>query len=50
MTNLKKVLLIESDVDLREALCEQLRNTDQFEVFSSGDDTETCRKTEGSIL
>ena len=44
MTNLKKVLLIESDVDLREALCEQLRNTDQFEVFSSGDDTETVEK------
>ena len=41
MTNLKKVLLIDSDVDLREALCEQLRNTAQFEVFSSGDDTET---------
>ena len=44
MTNLKKVLLIDSDVDLREALCEQLRNTDQFEVFSSGDDTETVEK------
>jgi DNA-binding response OmpR family regulator len=44
MTNLKKVLLIESDVDLREALCEQLRNTDQFEVFSSGGDTETVEK------
>ena len=44
MTNLKKVLLIESDVDLREALCEQLRNTDQFEVFSSGDDTDTIEK------
>ena len=44
MTNLKKVLLIESDVDLREALCEQLRSTDQFEVFSSGNDTETLQK------
>ena len=44
MTNLKKVLLIDSDVDLREALCEQLRNTAQFEVFSSGDDTETIEK------
>ena len=44
MTNLKKVLLIESDVDLREALCEQLRSTDQFDVFSSGDYTETVEK------
>ena len=44
MTALKKILLIESDVDLREALCEQLRNTDQFEVFSSGNDTETLQK------
>ena len=44
MTNLKKVLLIDSDVDLREALCEQLRNTAQFEVFSSGNDTETLQK------
>ena len=44
MTNLKKVLLIDSDVDLREALCEQLLNTDQFEVFSSGNDTETLQK------
>ena len=44
MAVLKKILLIESDVDLREALCEQLRNTDQFEVFSSGNDTETLQK------
>ena len=41
MTNLKKILLIESDVDLREALCEQLRSTDQFEVFSSSNYVET---------
>ena len=44
MTNLKKILLIESDVDLREALCEQLRNTDQFGVFSSGNAIETLEK------
>ena len=44
MTALKKILLIESDPDLREALCEQLHCTDQFEVFSSGNDTETLQK------
>jgi len=44
MAILKKILLVESDVDLREALCEQLRSTDQFEVFSSGSDTETLEK------
>ena len=41
---MKKILLIESDPDLREALCEQLHCTDQFEVFSSGNDTETLQK------
>ena len=44
MAQLKKILLIESDVDLREALCEQLSSTNQFEVFSSGDNTETLKK------
>ena len=44
MTTLKKILLIESDPDLREALCEQLHCTYQFEVFSSGNDTETLQK------
>ena len=44
MAVLKKILLIESDVDLREALCEQLRGTDQFEVFSSNNNTETIEK------
>ena len=44
MAKLKKILLIDSDVDLREALCEQLRSTDQFEVFSNGNDTESVEK------
>ena len=44
MAILKKILLVESDMDLREALCEQLRSTDQFEVFSSSDNTETFEK------
>ena len=44
MTALKKILLIESDPDLREALCEQLHCTDQFEVFSSGNNSETLQK------
>ena len=44
MAVLKKILLIESDPDLRDVLCEQLRCTDQFEVFSSEDVTETLEK------
>ena len=44
MAVLKKILLIESDPDLRDVLCEQLRCTDQFEVFSSENFTETLEK------
>ena len=47
MAQLKKILLIESDVDLRRALCEQLSSTNQFEVFSSGNNTETLEKLRG---
>ena len=50
MTQLKKLLLIESDVDLREALSEQLNNTDQFEVFSSSNVTETLKKLKAQIF
>ena len=47
MAQLKKILLIDSDVDLREALCEQLSSTNQFEVFSSSNNTETLEKLRG---
>ena len=44
MAVLKKILLIESDPDLRDVLYEQLRCTGQFEVFYSGNVAETLEK------
>lgn len=44
MAKLKKILLIDSDVDLREALFEQLNRTGQFEVFYNKNDAEAFEK------
>ena len=38
-----KILLIERDTDLREVLCEQLSNTNRFDVFKSSDVPETSK-------
>ena len=38
-----KILLIERDTDLREILCEQLSNTNRFDVFKSSDVPETTK-------
>ncbi len=37
MTQLKKILLIDDDGDLREALADQLVLTEEFDVFEAGD-------------
>ena len=37
MANLKKILLVDDDADLREALAEQLLSTEDFDVFEAGD-------------
>ena len=38
-----KILLIERDTDLQEVLCEQLSNTNRFDVFKSSDVPETTK-------
>ena len=44
MAQTKKILLIDDDVDLREALSELLIMTDDFDVFEGGDGTEALEK------
>ncbi|MGB7270534.1 MAG: response regulator transcription factor [Albidovulum sp.] len=48
MANLKKILLVDDDEDLREALAEQLISTDDFEVFEAGSGNEAVEKTKGA--
>ena len=44
MAQVKKILLIDDDVDLREALSELLIMTDGFDVFEGGDGAEALEK------
>ena len=44
MAQTKKILLIDDDVDLREALSELLFMTDDFDVFEGGDGAEALEK------
>ena len=43
VAHMMKILLIERDTDLREVLCEQLSNTNRFDVFKSSDVPETSK-------
>lgn len=43
VAHMMKILLIERDTDLREVLCEQLSNTNRFDVFKSSDGPETSK-------
>ena len=43
VAHMMKILLIERDTDLREVLCEQLSNTNRFDVFKSSDIPETSK-------
>lgn len=36
MSNLKKILMVDDDIDLREALADQLVLTEEFDVFEAG--------------
>lgn len=44
MANLKKILLVDDDDDLREALSEQLVTTEDFDVFEAGTGAEAIEK------
>ena len=49
MSNLKKILLVDDDEDLREALSEQLVTTEDFDVFEAGNGSEAMEKARAGI-
>lgn len=49
MANLKKILLVDDDDDLREALSEQLVMTEDFDVFEAGSGGEAHEKVKDQI-
>ena len=49
MANLKKILLVDDDEDLREALAEQLVMTEDFDVFEAGNGSEGLEKAKEAI-
>ncbi|MCB2129441.1 MAG: response regulator transcription factor [Rhodobacteraceae bacterium] len=49
MANLKKILLVDDDEDLREALAEQLVSTEDFDVFEAGTGAEGVEKAREGI-
>ena len=49
MAQLKKILLVDDDEDLREALSEQLVMTEDFDVFEAGDGAEAMEKARAQL-
>ncbi|MFN0115108.1 MAG: response regulator transcription factor [Paracoccaceae bacterium] len=49
MASLKKILLVDDDADLREALAEQLLATEDFDVFEAADGHEAMDKAKQAI-
>lgn len=49
MAGLKKILLVDDDTDLREALAEQLVATDDFDVFEAGSGAEAVEKAREAL-
>ena len=49
MATLKKILLVDDDEDLREALSEQLVLTEDFDVFEAGNGQEAMEKAKAAI-
>lgn len=47
MSNLKKILLVDDDDDLREALSEQLVTTEDFDVFEAANGANAMEKVRG---
>lgn len=48
MANAKKILLVDDDEDLRDALAEQLRITEDFDVIEAGDGAEGLNTAKSS--
>ena len=49
MAQLRKILLVDDDDDLREALSEQLVMTEDFDVFEAGDGAEAMEKARAQL-
>lgn len=49
MSNLKKILMVDDDADLREALTEQLVLSEEFDVFEAEDGASALVKTKESF-
>ncbi|WP_339108708.1 response regulator transcription factor [Thioclava sp. GXIMD4216] len=49
MSGLKKILLVDDDTDLREALAEQLVATEDFDVFEAGNGAEAVEKAKAGL-
>lgn len=49
MPNLKKILLVDDDEDLREALADQLVLTEEFDVFEAGDGAAGLKKAKEAL-
>ncbi len=50
MANLRKILLVDDDADLREALGEQLLNTEEFDVHEAGTGAEGMDKIKQGLF
>jgi len=50
MAQLKKILLVDDDDDLREALSEQLVMTEDFDVFEAGTGADAMAKTKAGLF
>ncbi|MEM8787891.1 MAG: response regulator transcription factor [Pseudomonadota bacterium] len=49
MSNVKKILMVDDDEDLREALADQLVLTEEFDVFEAGDGAHGLEKTKEAL-
>ena len=49
MSNIKKILMVDDEEDLREALADQLVMTDEFDVFEAGTGAEGLKRTKEAL-
>jgi DNA-binding response OmpR family regulator len=49
MANIKKILMVDDDPDLREALADQLVATGEFDVFEAGDGADGLERARGEL-